>query len=309
MRFDWYQATINDSPVRVIQTLAKLGHEVRANDRVGKMYRYTQGFEVHHQQRGVVARIACNGADMGSAHAWATSDDAQEFAGAVREAWPDRHLVTRADSCQDFIDGDAFKRLRRVGRKVAKHHRVSFPSISDVLNPTAGRTQYMGSPSSEYRVRIYEKGWEVIAKTIGTMPMRRLNVKAGDFETIRVPGLDRECHPSHWIRAEAQARPKEQEGRLAAAIASPEEIWGFSPWTHEMARDAMELDLERYYYRTKKTSTDEKALRWMCRQYGNMLFRQLEDLGDWQCVGLQIGDTLAKIEAEDKELRSGHYRA
>jgi hypothetical protein len=307
VRFDWYQATIQDDPRRVIGTLGKLGHEVRSNDRVGKMYRYTQGFEVHHRERGVVARIACDGADMSTAHAWATSDEAQEFADLVREEWPDRHLVTRVDSCQDFIDGKAFQRLRKVGRKVAKQHRVSFPSISDELNPTAGRTQYMGSPSSEYRVRIYEKGWEVIGKAIGALHMRRLNVQASDIDSIRVPGLGRECYPGDWVRAEAQARPKEEAGRRAAAVASPEEMWAFSPWTHEMARDALALDLERFYFRTRKTSTDEKALRWMCRQYGNMLVRLHGDLGDWPCVGLEIGATLAKIEAEDQELRAGHY--
>lgn len=307
MRFDWYQTTIQDDARRVLDEVGKLGHEVRPNDRVGKMYRFTRGFEVHHRERGVVARIACNDFDAGSAHAWATSDDAQEFASLVRDTWPDRHLVTRADSCQDFIDAKAFQRLRKAGRKIAREHRVSFPSISDDLNPTAGRTQYMGSPSSEYRVRIYEKGWEVVGKTIGALHLRRFNVSPEDIASIRVPGLDRECHPSHWIRAETQARPKAEEGRRAAAMASPEQIWGFSPWTHEMARDAMALDLERYYFRMRKTSTDEKALRWMCRQYGNMLLRLHDDLGDWPCVGLEIGATLAKIEAEDQELRSGHY--
>lgn len=301
MKFDWYQATIEDNPVRVLDRISSLGHAVIPNDRVGKMYRFTQGFEVHHNQKGVVARLACNGEES-VAHAWATSDDADDFASLVRENWPNRHLVTRLDSCQDFIDKTAFQRLRKVGRRVAKDHRVSFPAIQDELNPTAGRTQYMGSPSSEYRARIYDKGWEVVGKLIGQSRLRN-KITPEAFDSIRVPGLNRECHPSEWVRCELQARPKEEEGRRSAAVATPEEVWTFTSWAQQMAKDALALDLERFYVRQRRYTTDEKALRWMCRQYANMLCRLHGDLGDWACVGNQIGDTLADLAAEDARTR------
>lgn len=293
MKFDWYQATITESPMRVLEQVGKLGDETRPNDRVGKMYRYTQGFEVLKDGH-VVACVAMGGQGEGTAHAWATSDNAPAFADLVRNEWPENHAVTRADACEDFIDKTAFRRLCGVGRKVAESHRVRFPSVSDELNPTAGRTQYLGSPSSEYRGRIYEKGWEVVTKAAGG-PSR---IKAEDVDSIVVPGIDRACHPSEWVRMELQARPKDRVARRAASCASPEQLWTFTGWSHDLAKDALALELERYYIRQRKETTDERALRFMCRQYGNMLSRLHGDLGDWSCVGLQIGDLIAQLQKE-----------
>lgn len=293
MKFDWYQATISDSPMRVLQQIGKLGDEIRPNDRVGKMYRYTQGFEIHKAGH-VVACVAMGGQGEGSAHAWATSDNAPPFADLVRNEWPEAHAVTRLDACEDFIDGTAFRRLCGVGRKVAKAHRVRFPSVSDELNPTAGRTQYLGAPSSEYRGRIYEKGWEVITKARGGA----LRAEEGACESIRVPGIDRDCHPSEWVRMELQARPKDRIARVLAASATPEQVWTFTGWAHDLAREALALQLERFYIRQRKHTTDERALRFMCGQYGKMLSRLHADLGDWSCVGLQIGEVLAELERE-----------
>lgn len=54
------------------------------------------------------------------------------------------------------------------------------------------------------------------------------------------------------------------------------------------------FDLERLYIRTTKRSTDEQALHWMCGQYSNMLQRLKSDLGDWQSVGLIIGQIISE---------------
>jgi hypothetical protein len=67
----------------------------------------------------------------------------------------------------------------------------------------------------------------------------------------------------------------------------------------ELARKAMALELERIYIRQRKVSEDEAALRWMCSQYGNMLYRLKDDLGDWACVGLEIGQIM-------QDMRRGH---
>jgi hypothetical protein len=300
MNFDWYQATIHEEPFQVLHMLGGLGDEVVSNDRVGKMYRYTQGFEIRKQ--GVPVAYCAMGGQEGEthAHAWATSDHAPAFADLVREEWPDRHLVTRLDACEDYIDSTAWKRLTRAARRVAKGHRVSFPSIRDALNPTAGRTQYMGSASSEYRARIYEKGWEVVGKAINSSKLRAI-LSAGDVTAVRVPGLDRECHPGEWVRAELQARPKGDDGRRAAAVASPSQVWTFTSWSHDFAKEALLMDIERFYHRARKHTTDERALRWMCHQYAGPLGRLRDDLGDWCCVGLQLGDMIEQIKREEEQ--------
>lgn len=287
MKFDWYQSTIEAEPMVVLETLKKLGHEVRANDGIAKAYRYHQGFQVHHNQRGVVATVLMGGNGK-NPHAWASSDEAPAFAELVRNEWQGRHLVTRVDAAEDFIEAGAYDRLRKVCKKVAKEHRLKFSQRVDELNPMAGRTQYIGSNTSDYLGRLYEKGYEVIGK----IP----EIACGKFKPEDVSSIQNEAtgemvNPADWVRLEVQARPPEAARRLAA-IASPEQIWTFTEWTSTLAKEALALDLERYFIRTRKISNDEQALRWMCRQYAQVLQRLKGDLGDWDCVGREIGELI-----------------
>ena len=284
MRFDWYQATVEDSPVVVIETLKKLGHEVRTADGPAKAYRYRQGWEIHHNDLGVVARVFAGG-NGDKPHVLASSENTDAFVDLVRTEWAGKHLVTRMDAAQDFNEPGAYRRLRRVARKVAKGHRMAFPAVGDELNHMAGRTQYIGSKKSDYLGRLYEKGYEQLAKLKVQAPYLEL-------ETITNISTGESVRPEDWVRLELQARPQGEEARRAASICTPEQAWTFTDWTQELAREAMALDLERFYVRTRKMSKDEEALRWMCQQYGGMLSRLQADLGDWSCVGLQIGEII-----------------
>ena len=286
MRFDYYAARVETEPPALISECLKLGHEIRPCDGLAKAYRYRQGFQVHSHQRGVVATIFAGGNGV-HPFAYATSDATDAFVDLVRTRWPDRHLPTRMDPCQDFNDAEAFTRLRRIGRGVAKEHGLAFPALSDELNPKAGRTQYLGSPKSDYRARLYEKGWEQVGKLGIASPeglpddFRILNEATGEL-----------VRPADWVRLEGQCRPKGEEARRLAAVATPEQAWGFTAWTYDLAKRALALDLGRLYIRTRKRSTDEQALHWMCRQYSNMLQRLKLDLGDWQALGLTIGEII-----------------
>lgn len=287
MRFDWYQCTIEDTPHAVLAAVAKLGHEVRPDDSVARRWRYRQGFAVHHHQRGVVANVLCGG-NGEKPHAIATGDDAHAFAEVIRDHWPDRHLVTRVDAAQDFNEAGAFDRLLPAARKVAKAHRLAFPRIEDELNAKAGRTQYIGSPSSDYRCRIYEKGWEQVGKLQALFRKQGYEMNP-DQLTIRNEATGEDVRPEDWTRQELQVRPKQEAARRVVATLTPEQVWGVTPWALDLARDTMALNLERVLMRTRKVSKDEEALRWMCHQYGGMLRRLHGDLGDWACVGLEIG--------------------
>lgn len=289
MRFDWYQATIEASPAVVISTLQKLGHEVREADSIAKAYRYKQGWEIHHNQHGVVAKIFAGG-NGNNPHALASSDASDAFVDLVRNEWPDKHLVTRMDAAQDFNEAGSYRRLRRVARKVAKEHRMAFPAIGDELNRSAGRTQYIGSRKSDYFGRLYEKGWEQVAKQQALFKGGKLDVSM--FPTVCNTATGEHVKPEDWTRLEIQARPQGEDARRLAAVATPEQAWMMTDWSQHLAREAMALDLERFYIRTRKVSEDEAALRWMCKQYGRMLSRQQADLGDWACVGLQIGELI-----------------
>lgn len=294
MRFDWYQTTIEDKPLVVLDALAKLGHEVRSADGLAKRYRYQQGWEIHHRTLGVVAHCFAGG-NGDKPHAFASSQATDAFVDLVRNEWPERHLVTRLDAAEDFNEAKAYDRIRRISRRVAKRHKLSFPQIADHLNPTQGRTQYIGSPSSDYRVRLYEKGWEEVGKLLALWAKGEPSDMAQKVLTIRNEATGEDLKPEDWTRLEIQVRPRQEAGRRAAAMVSPDQAWSFTDWSCELAKEALALELERLIVRTKKVSKDEEQLRWMCKQYGAMLHRLCADLGDWQCVGFEIGQVLKDL--------------
>lgn len=293
MRFDWYQATIEEDPSRALEVIAKLGHAAEPADGIARKHRYSQGWQINHNERGTVAVVLAGG-NGDKPHAYATSDNTDAFVDLVRNEWPDRHLVTRMDAAEDFNDATAYDRLRRVALRVAKAHRLSFPSISDQLNPDAGRTQYIGSPSSDYRGRLYEKGLEQLAKHREWFAKAYPQFNPMPVERVTCEATGKSYRPEDWIRLEVQCRPDGEVARRAAAAATPQQAWGFTTWSHDLARQAFKLDLERVYYRQHKVSTDEQALRWMVKQYSGPLARLCADLGDWKAVGLQLGDMVAE---------------
>lgn len=289
MRFDWYQATIEEKPREVLATMAKLGHEMRPADGLAKRYRYAQGWAVHHHQRGIVAHVFAGG-NGDKPHAFASSEATDAFVELIRNEYPDRHLVTRMDAAQDFNEEGCYDRLRPVAKRIAKRHRLSFPSYVDELHPMAGRTQYIGSTSSDYRARLYEKGYEQVAKLLALFRTPLPADCAQHVTSIRNEVTGEDVRPQDWTRIELQVRPRQEDARRLAATLEPDQAWGCTPWAQELATEAMALDLERIVMRTRKVSKDEEALRWMCQHYGAMLLRLKGDLGDWACVGKQVGE-------------------
>lgn len=296
MKFDWYQATIEDNPLAVLEQVKKLGHEVRPADSAAKRWRYRQGWEVLHEKRGTVALVMCGG-NGDRPHALATGEAAEAFAEVIRDHWRDRHLVTRCDAAQDFNEAGAYKRLRRVARKIAKANRLAFPQVSDPLNPRAGRTQYVGSPTSDYRARIYEKGWEQVHKMACLFRKHGADMDVSSVQLICNEATGELVRPEDWTREELQVRPKQEQARRMVATLTPEQCWGVSPWALDLARETMALDLERIVMRTRKVSKDEEALRWMCQQYSGPLVRLANEKGGWEGVGIALGELIADQRA------------
>lgn len=245
------------------------------------MHGYTQGFELVHPDRGVVARCLSGGNRGAYPHAWASGDDTTKFVDVVREVFP-LHLVTRFDSCEDFATPGIFGRLQDTLRTVAKEHRLKFPCIEDTLNPGEGRTQYIGSRKSPHFARLYEKG-----KQLSTM----LHGSASAAVSCIDPSTGEIVSPDEWTRLELVVRPQD-DGKTVAATATPEQAWGFTHWTHELAKAAFEMEADRVWTRQHRISEDDKAFRWMVKQYGKMLSRESERLGGYAQLGIAIHEQL-----------------
>ena len=85
-------------------------------------------------------------------------------------------------------------------------------------------------------------------------------------------------------------------GKMMAASLTPEEAWGFASWSQDLIFAALKLNVEKIQGLGWKPQTDDEiTLDWLCRQYGPLLGRMVEDLGSWECVGLTVGDRIAEL--------------
>lgn len=286
MRFDWYQATFGlHSSKGVLGGLeAAFGPGAEARP-CAPLYGYGEGYTVV-QGDLVRATVLTDSEDVSwlrrkHVHAWAVGEDTVKFAEHVRNAWPKLHLVTRMDAAEDFLAPGSFDQLLAACRARATADKVKTYHAGDWerLASDDGRTLYLGAPSSDVRVRLYEKGKQ----------------------------LRGQLHPggepvsTDWTRLEVQVRPQ-GDARLAAASMTPEEVWGCAKWTQALLSDVTGLNVRRVKMRLWRKSDDQRAFEWMCKQYGRMLERQSSGLGGWSALGFQIA---SEIEAWSRIRRDG----
>lgn len=271
MRFDWYQATIPERPTVLAEALLErlaAGGSIE----VGRgRHNYHQSFTVRSPE-GTRRAVVLAGGPNGDPNVTASGEGTPAFVELVRASWP-VHRVTRFDAAEDFAQEGAYERLEATMRAIAVLRGVKGRAIVPD-DPTDGRTYYLGAPSSDVRVRLYDKAAEV----------RR---------SIRGPAVA--AVPEHWTRLEAQVRPVKDWRHLAAQM-PPEAVWGMSGWTRQLAREAMALDIPRCCMQAGRQEDMERSYRAMLDQYGRVLRWLHRDAGDWSCVGLQIGHDLAEAE-------------
>jgi len=273
MRFDWYAATVRDDPDTVLGTLSR---GLRAEVGPGlAMHGYTSGFDLK-SDGSVVARMLSGGRN-GAPHVWASGDDTEALVSVVRGTWPYLHRVSRMDAAEDFDGGGTWSRLYALTVALADEHGLSIDQAGDWHRGVAGRTFYVGGRKSAVRARLYEKGKQ----------LRGLALDGGADIS------------SDLVRLEVQVRP-EGWGRDRAAVGAPEEAFGYADWTRELGRQVLGLDIDRVHIRERRESDDERAIKWLVRQYGEHLERLAERRGGWAAMG----EELRRVKAV-QDLRRG----
>lgn len=178
------------------------------------------------------------------------------------------HRVTRMDSCADFDAPRAFQTIYRQCLAVKRRHRLKGRKDGDWDDfPELGRTFYIGSPLSVAMARLYEKG--------------------------RQPEY-RHLARDNWVRLECQVRPA-KDHKLEFSELSAADAWGAAQWTRELAGLVLADHVDPHPAGTTWRKSDrDRALEWMCRQYGSHLLSLKDDLGDWQSVGLTLSELLSE---------------
>lgn len=268
MRFDWYAASFDNDvhPMAVLDALRSRLDVAEVRESRG-LHGYHQRFQLLDSGGHEAASVLCGGVPV--PHAWASGSVTPAFVDAVRADFP-CHRVTRMDAAEDFDAAGCYDMLRDLCRSVRERAGVKG---REILPDQAedGRTYYLGAPSSPTRCRLYEKGLQERARTTGD------------------PAL---ISPT-WTRLEAQVRPQKL-AREAAATATPEQAWGYARWLQLLGDEALALDVPRVKGRIRQASDDERALSFLVKQYAGVLERLRFDLGDWACVGLQLGELVTQ---------------
>jgi hypothetical protein len=269
--FDWYQATVRAPLDDVIEgVMAGMHCDSIAHEK--GHHGFAHSTRLTNYQDGYQAQV-WHGGSHPFPHVQVTSDSAPLGAEVIRASFPD-HSVSRVDVREDFAEEGAFDLMAPHLVDVARESRVKVGTAGDHLLTMKGRTIYLGAASSAVRLRMYDKAAEL-----------RDKFRADPVRLASIP----EC----LTRVEAQVRPATKEAKERFAVIEPLQVMGSAAWLRDFWERVEGLRLDPVKV-TKGyvASDDERALNFMLSQYGPVLSRLHADLGDWACVGLQIGELL-----------------
>ena len=251
--FDWYQATVEADPSHIQQKFIET---------FGGSFEECAG--INNYARGVkhsaMSFTVFWGGHNPHPNIKVTSGDSPAVADWVRSCFP-VHRVSRADVAFDFSFVGSFDAIAAIVEPLARQRGVSVKFLGDPAendpdypeDKRKGRTLYLGSMSSEVRVRLYEKGFE-----------------------RRAAGVS-EIDP-HLTRFEVVAAPQKAR-KVRASTLDPFQMVGLSKWIAG-AVDALIGHHPALIPKNLKRDTSlEERLFYLSRQYGPTLREMIDDIG------------------------------
>lgn len=230
MRFDWYQATIDAVPECILDAcVATLPGAKNVEELPRGGNGYTRSARVLDAAGDQLAFLLY-GSKTAPANLRGTSSNAVPVADLARSIWPE-HRVSRLDVCEDMSAPGLFQEVETTMRSIALAAGMEsgLAFVPDVAEK--GRTYRLGGNTSDVVVRLYEKGFEQLGKR---------QVTAADVDP-------------HLVRLEIQYRPRRDMKRWAAYL-PPDEIWGASLWSKDLAMAVMKLDVPRIHLGRRRQS-------------------------------------------------------
>jgi len=256
MRFDWYGASVEAAPERVLADLCSrwdLASFRAARPRNG----YERGAQVHRGDR-VLAHLYWENPTSPDPYLVGSGPEAPPVAEYLRGS-EFGHRVSRVDVCEDYTAPGAWELLSGICLKVADRHGVKVRHAGDWHRGVDGRTIYLGGQTSVVQNRTYEKGRQ----------MRK--------------------DPDH-VRSETQINPK-GKGKSLAARAAPLELFAASRWSATLATELGAPTVERMafgnVYRPDDVQRSREAL---VRQYGPTIRNWADELGGFGQLALELED-------------------
>lgn len=260
-RWDWYQTTLplsNPQESGLVDLLLKVW-DLSDYAPASNLNGYTRGGQI---VRGSERLCTLQWGGNPGVNVASTSEHAPALADAIQAAYPGHHAPTRIDACFDWVEGGLFNEVAAGLIGFATDKRLAINQQGDWVRGEA-RTLYIGSKSSPVRLVLYEKGYE----------------QGGDA-------------PRDWVRLEVRVRPK-REHRAFVAKWEPMDAFG-AAWVPDALQRLGWPELQRHAVGTVwRQSDDERALAYLCKQYGPLIKRLRASVGSYQAVGELIGDRLS----------------
>lgn len=151
---------------------------------------------------------------------------ASEVYPVLKDMFP-RHSVSRLDACEDYSGEGTWSMLEGMLTKVCARHGVSMAPYGEghtrpdgSRDKTKGRSWYCGSKASPFRIVLYEKGLENMAKGIPDDPTK--------------------------VRLEVRVRPSSKAKEMVGTYdLKPADLLGFSRWGKDVGEYMGYQELER----------------------------------------------------------------
>lgn len=253
---DYYAGTSHPDLLNEHELTKRLrAHEVKWVPGVSG-YRDGQSFIRHDRQ---IARLFTS--PTRPPYVIASGIDGAVLMEALR-GWPHlEHRVSRMDAKVDLIpENGILGVLADLNRLVPKHVYREERRSKKPGEDRPGITGYFGSPSSEVRLRAYDKHAE--------------------SPEGYVPGT---------VRIEVQMRPQ-KERKTWASTAPPEALFGCVKWLQPVA-DYVEVAGERAPRAPVPKSDMDTKMENLVRQYGNVILERLDFYGgDFAALGEELVD-------------------
>lgn len=288
--FDWYRATVPASVELLASACLDLaGPSARVVNGKGRFnYLHSLTVEAHGDR---VATIL-HGGSNGHPNVEASGQNAPALAAMLRAGG--EHRVTRCDIAVDLHGDGLFKQLRRRAHRIARDNGIACREVRNPTDASKGETVYLGSRKSAVFARIYEKGKAERTAYLEDGEGVYGNGQASVYGNVPAEVLD------SWVRVELEVKPQKEMKAVAARL-EPHQFWGISAWTQRLAQEVLDMAADPIPFHPRRTASDERAFRFMCAQYRNLLRRRAADVhgGDRMALAREIVDLVFDDRASD----------
>lgn len=244
--FDWYAATLPDTPSNVVISALRERFPSAVHTPFERGLRgYRSRLRIDDPEGVRICEVLSDGND-GTVHVSASGVYSPEVAELLRHRW--EHWVTRADGAIDFIRPGIFDELDAKLTHFARQHDLVIDQRGD-WERGRGRTRYIGSRKSGVFIRLYEKGDQV----------------GGD---------------PNWVRLEVEVKPSNKPGKYRLAGKEPHELFHACRWVSKVSMELLLPEAMQFSVGTVRTVSDSVHRRLaMIEQYARTITEWIEAAG------------------------------